>query len=693
MIDLKANPAYVSEHAVLIIAVLTLCLAFVFQIPLANHPFWLVLIVAYNVFAFYKLVRNGTTEEYRYQWLLPLSLGTIWQVLASYSIEFSFSVFIAIAFAVFGMSIRRAIACVINMNLIVFCALLGKHISLSLLLWFVLFSLVLLVLFIYHNHETQQRIRKYESTLKLIEESKDQAAKNLTFDDDTPKLDAATQLLKSGQYQSKINDIMQTIADIIHTSMNAHSCVVFRYDEVEKNYKLQASKTISNAFDANAVIDPQSQSFLSFVLKNNKKFKHGNFYRLGKRLEFYYTMERINTCLIQPIIENESEKTLGLIVVDSKATYAFTEIEEKVIADFAELSAKLITAYRSYLSNDLYADYMGGYYKAVKEMILARQNYKTLLQKFIEISNMIKQSEELAILVSSESHLLSIQETQGDYLDQMLGKTIDSDSVCYELLQSNKDIMVVSYEKLRKMDKHLFYQGELKIGMSSMMLVKLPMREKTHGILFLGSKRKNHYNQLDTNAFSTLAAQFGIALENALHLEESKKLANTDGLTNLYNHRCFQETLTKYVEYARDNDATFSLLLLDIDHFKSFNDTYGHQAGDGVLKYLASLLINHVSDNDIVARYGGEEFVIILTDSDLKTAKKTAEKIRKACNKQKIRIAKDVLNITVSIGVSEFPEHANQAADLISKADAALYRAKNLGRNRVETASDHDVIN
>jgi diguanylate cyclase (GGDEF)-like protein len=685
--DLKTNPAYVLQNAVLIVSVVVLCLTFALGYPLAIQPLWLVFVISINVYAFFKFVKTGSEEEYRYVWLIPLSIGSIWQMFASQSVDVSFALFPVSAVIVFGLSYRNAIKSAICLNLLVFAALAGRYVTAPFSISFLFFSGLILCLFYAHNRDFQKALGKYESTIKMIEESREQAAKSLTFVE-TPKLDPASQLLKSGQYESKLTDIMQIIVNIIHNTLNAHSCVLFRYDEKENNFKIQALKSSANNFDVNAVIEPESQSFLSFVIKNKKKFKHAHFYKLGKRLEFYNSMERINTCLIQPIKTKNALDLLGLIVVDSKATYAFTENEEKAIADFADISAQLIVTHRSYLSNDLYADYMCGYYKAVKEMILARQNYQTLLKKFIEISNMIKQSDELAVVVSLKDDLLSIQGAQNNYLEQMLGETIEAGSICSDVLGSEKDLLVFSYDDIRKSGKYVFFQGELKIGMNSMMLVKLPMQENTHGALFLGSKRKNHYNKLDMNAFTTLAAQFGVALENALHLEESRKLANTDGLTNLVNHRCFQETLATLTDYAQNNDAIFSLLLLDIDHFKTFNDTYGHQAGDGVLKHLASLLKKSVDSKDVVARYGGEEFVVILMNSDLKAAKKSAEKIRKTCNRQKIRIGSDILNITVSIGISQFSEHACHPADLISMADAALYRAKNLGRNRVEIASE-----
>ncbi|MDD3150165.1 MAG: GGDEF domain-containing protein, partial [Candidatus Gastranaerophilales bacterium] len=166
--------------------------------------------------------------------------------------------------------------------------------------------------------------------------------------------------------------------------------------------------------------------------------------------------------------------------------------------------------------------------------------------------------------------------------------------------------------------------------------------------------------------------------------EYTYKLATTDGLTNLYNHRYFQEHMTNSIETCKRYDSHFSLLLIDIDFFKKFNDTYGHQAGDAVLKQVAGLLKKTVRNSDLVARYGGEEMAIVLSNTDLEEALTTADKVCRAVADKPFKLSEQVtVNVTISLGVATYPQHGYAPQLLIEFADQGLYRAKENGRNQV----------
>ena len=167
-------------------------------------------------------------------------------------------------------------------------------------------------------------------------------------------------------------------------------------------------------------------------------------------------------------------------------------------------------------------------------------------------------------------------------------------------------------------------------------------------------------------------------------LEYTYALATTDGLTELYNHRYFQEQMTQNIETSKRYGKSFSLIMIDIDFFKKFNDTYGHQSGDAVLRQVAQILKRNVRSTDVVCRYGGEEMSIILTQTAKEEALITAQKICKAVNSQPLRIVngKEV-NVTISLGVSTYPENGETTQDMIKYADDCLYAAKEHGRNQV----------
>jgi len=167
------------------------------------------------------------------------------------------------------------------------------------------------------------------------------------------------------------------------------------------------------------------------------------------------------------------------------------------------------------------------------------------------------------------------------------------------------------------------------------------------------------------------------------------QLAVTDGLTGLYNHRHFHERLTLEVERSQRSGLPLSLLMLDVDHFKQFNDTFGHPAGDEVLRQLARVLADARRANDVVARYGGEEFAVILVDTAKFTAAKVAERVRERVNAHDFSdAAPRVGALAVSIGVATFPDDGSDAEALVRAADTALYAAKRAGRNRVVLATE-----
>ncbi|MEM8950917.1 MAG: diguanylate cyclase [Pseudomonadota bacterium] len=168
------------------------------------------------------------------------------------------------------------------------------------------------------------------------------------------------------------------------------------------------------------------------------------------------------------------------------------------------------------------------------------------------------------------------------------------------------------------------------------------------------------------------------------HLIAARQQALSDGLTGIANRRCFDEKLEELTaEATRENDP-LCLLIGDIDHFKTFNDTYGHRVGDQVLKQVAITVTQCIKGRDLVARYGGEEFAVILPQTDLKGAERVSEQIRQSIEKKRITLkasGKTLGAITMSLGASQYVPGESQSA-LVERADQGLYRAKREGRNR-----------
>ncbi len=166
--------------------------------------------------------------------------------------------------------------------------------------------------------------------------------------------------------------------------------------------------------------------------------------------------------------------------------------------------------------------------------------------------------------------------------------------------------------------------------------------------------------------------------------EQLREQANRDPLTGLYNRRYLDSTLERELARCKRGGTPLALILIDIDHFKQVNDTYGHQAGDEVLLRLAAMLASMARAGDVACRYGGEEFLLLMPTMPLASARERAEALRAAFADMEVSFGAFKLRTTVSVGIAAYPGHGISADELIRNADTALYRAKNLGRNRVE---------
>ncbi|MGE4397761.1 MAG: diguanylate cyclase [Sulfurimonas sp.] len=169
-----------------------------------------------------------------------------------------------------------------------------------------------------------------------------------------------------------------------------------------------------------------------------------------------------------------------------------------------------------------------------------------------------------------------------------------------------------------------------------------------------------------------------------MRTREIELLSQTDSLTGLWNRRHLEETLESEFKRAKRYSNELSIMIIDLDHFKNINDTYGHMAGDEVLREISARIKKCQRETDFIGRYGGEEIVVILPETDLHTASKVAETIRKTIEKEPVEFEDEIINVTTSIGISSMRNEHENYATLFSEADEALYNAKKLGRNRVE---------
>jgi diguanylate cyclase (GGDEF)-like protein len=228
---------------------------------------------------------------------------------------------------------------------------------------------------------------------------------------------------------------------------------------------------------------------------------------------------------------------------------------------------------------------------------------------------------------------------------------------------------------------------------SRAMCVPMMAHGEALGLLYLDSGRPESkdveqlatpWSESQQRLAKTFAEQTALALANLKMREMLKIQSVRDPLTGLYNRRYMEESLTRELRRAARKKTELGVMMLDVDHFKQFNDTFGHEAGDSVLRSLGNLLRTQFRAEDIVCRYGGEEFTVILPDTSVQLTQQRAEELREAAKRELVQLRGQSLGaVSLSIGVASFPANGATSETLLGAADAALYRAKEAGRDRV----------
>lgn len=218
----------------------------------------------------------------------------------------------------------------------------------------------------------------------------------------------------------------------------------------------------------------------------------------------------------------------------------------------------------------------------------------------------------------------------------------------------------------------------------------LPLRsgESIIGVLIVASSTNRELTAAERDRLQVIGNQSSLALQNALLHEELERLSVTDRLTELYNHGYFQQRLDEELGRAARFGHTLSVIMLDIDDFKQFNDNYGHPKGDKVLQAVSAIIRQNLREIDVAARYGGEEFILVLPETDIDGALAVAERIRKSMSQFEFFFGQNSRPVTqtVSLGVATYPAHATTPTRLVESADKAMYEAKRYGKNQVRVA-------
>jgi diguanylate cyclase (GGDEF)-like protein len=292
------------------------------------------------------------------------------------------------------------------------------------------------------------------------------------------------------------------------------------------------------------------------------------------------------------------------------------------------------------------------------------------LKKLVDVS-----WAAVTLIEGSNFYFLALSPKGG--LAREMGKRLPIEGTATEWVATHKKTLVES--ELSPKSQLILAEPYLRQGMRSMACLPLVANDSVIGSLIVASRHPNSYQQRHITLLEQLASQIAMPVENSRLYVEVKERARIDQLTGLLNRRALDEAIASEITRSSRYGGVFSLIMLDLDSFKAFNDNHGHLAGDSLLKEVGTVIRSSVRSIDQAFRYGGDEFSVLLPNTSIDSAKQVAERIRK-------QLASKVIAghtpVTASFGLASWPDKGTKANNVIAGADAALYHAKRSGGNQ-----------
>jgi diguanylate cyclase (GGDEF)-like protein len=483
---------------------------------------------------------------------------------------------------------------------------------------------------------------------------------------------------------AELDEALRRIVGVARTALRAHGVFYFDVDRTRDSAYLRAHDGPPAVVVAEVRLPLASDPF-AFVLDRNTAFYATDFKRLLWALPYYKGEVKVGSLLAVPV--RTGDVIAGVMVADRLEIQSFTGSEPDMLAAFATLAADAILQARASLSREE-----------------ADVEFKAVYPLSQKLATLSREPEVRDLLLRSAKNLVALEGAAVVITDELLSRYVVTETFGWMADYQRREVglsektwaawVLRSAEDPYLLDDLAGHEERMPVLVldegggraESLLTVPLRARNRTLGALVLAGRRGT-IDSASQRVLAILANQAAATLSLIRDKEEQKELAVRDGMTGLYNRRAFNELLTQAVAREDRQGGRFGLLLLDLDHFKKLNDTYGHPAGDAALKSAAEVLKRHLRKGDLAARFGGEEFVAILPASDETGATHLAERVREAVQGSRLVFEGAKIQMTASFGLAVWPRDAKDPEDLLAAADRALYAAKQAGRNRVVVAS------
>jgi diguanylate cyclase (GGDEF)-like protein/putative nucleotidyltransferase with HDIG domain len=383
--------------------------------------------------------------------------------------------------------------------------------------------------------------------------------------------------------------------------------------------------------------------------------------------------------ILMPLISRD--RLIAILILGKKKSGRYSLEEYNMIINIADRVA--VSMEKEYLSELLRArEAELSVINNCSVIVSSSLNIQEIFGSFIEELRKVVDVDWASIVLVEEGDLCCVALSSKEGSAYQVGEKfpITSTGTCW-VVEHKKPLVIADLSKdLSFSTQKNFYEQ----GMLSMVYLPLIAKGEVIGSFILASRRTDAYSQQHLNLLEQLASQIAMPLENARLYAETEEKARVDELTGLLNRRSLDEMIDSEISRHSRYGGSFTLAILDLDKFKSFNDTKGHLAGDNLLGKVGAIIKNVIRTSDYAFRYGGDEFAILLPQTTIEAASQVTERVRESIANE---LETGDINVTASIGLASWPEDGMSHSDVIAAADLTLYRAKWSGGNRILCAS------
>jgi two-component system cell cycle response regulator len=469
--------------------------------------------------------------------------------------------------------------------------------------------------------------------------------------------------------------------DLLKRTMGLNTCVLLWLDG--RGDTLRILECVSNVAEriASRKID-HGEGVVGAILQSRapvalKGMKPGN-----ASLPYYESAVAVTDFLGVPVVERGAVR--GVLCVDRVDGRPLGSVERENLAAAVESILQIVSNERIFAQLERAKSEQTKLLSA-SESLTRALTLDDVVEAALDAASRLAPFDIAAVALTNDRGRLVVKAVRGETAEPLVGVEVaDSTGLAGSVVKNRH---------------YLPYRGEFDPGqqviftkkvqkafsrMRSALVLPLAAGDEALGTLVLATEAPGAYPEDVRTMLQVMINQLGTALQNARMVRRLEELATTDGLTGLPNHRVFQEELDRQLAHSLRFNTDTSIIMCDVDKFKTVNDAFGHPVGDIVLKgFGETLRRNVVRDTDLPARYGGEEFIVICSGTGTEGAHKLAERIRRDLEGQTFRTEKGELRCTISMGIATYPKHARSKEELIRRADIALYAAKEDGRNQV----------